>query len=484
MERMKDMDILGNGRELFRRDTHPYLGAEDVLDEARRGDYLEQLNRNRANSRTDAVEITYYYEVANPGEPGQGLLQAARMVLEHGTLKPWEDEGDRRGRKPARYDEYMSWATDIRLLGYNRRAGVESGLLTIAYPTLFFDKREDNRFPLAQWLMAVASEPFSAFSFYQAARVVDARFPPSLWRKFPGQRWPHRRIRQYLGMSGAEPLIGTIVKPKTGLTPGLFARSVVEAALAGARFTKADENMHLSLRQVPRYVSRVVRDLERAGFDLGRDPQPGGRRFLFAPHITTDADQIQTYAQAALEAGANALMFSPYYSGGFQGMAEVVERFDVPVYAHTAGMNVFGGSSTWGISSHLLYLLAAVFGAAFMQNTTVNGYLRPDDTEKVKILSCLRENRLLGDQGMTLAVAGGLGPHNIGTNLAVLGEEGRMLLAGSSVYGHPDGPRAGVEALLLAHRAYREEHLTEKEALQAYALRLGPGGRALLAALM
>ena len=55
-------------------------------------------------------------------------------------------------------------------------------------------------------------------------------------------------------------IIGTIVKPKTGLSPELFSRSVVQAALAGARFTKADENMHLAPADVPRYVERVVKD--------------------------------------------------------------------------------------------------------------------------------------------------------------------------------------------------------------------------------
>ena len=70
--------------------------------------------------------------------------------------------------------------------------------------------------------------------------------------------------------TGSEPIIGTIVKPKTGLTPQLFSRAVVEAASAGALFTKADENMHLTLKEVPKFVGLTVRDLEREGFDLGR----------------------------------------------------------------------------------------------------------------------------------------------------------------------------------------------------------------------
>jgi ribulose 1,5-bisphosphate carboxylase large subunit-like protein len=217
--------------------------------------------------------------------------------------------------------------------------------------------------------------------------------------------------------------------------PITFSRSVEEAAPAGARLTKADENMHLTLAEVSRYVGRAVKDLESAGFDLGKAEHPRKRRFLFAPHITTDADCIGEYAKAAVEAGANALMFSPYYGGGFPVMAEIIERHDVPVYAHTTGMNVTMGSPTWGIDPRLMYLLAGLYGAAFMQLTTMRGYLIPDDTEKAAILETLTMHRLEGNSGMTLAIAGGLGPSNIGKNMGALGREGRMYLAGTSVYG-------------------------------------------------
>jgi ribulose 1,5-bisphosphate carboxylase large subunit-like protein len=301
--------------------------------------------------------------------------------------------------------------------------------------------------------------------------------------RFPTRLWPHSRVRAYLNMAADEPIIGTIVKPKTGLTPELFSHSVVEAALAGARFTKADENMHLTLAELPRYVSRVARDLASAGFDLGRSSLPKGKRFLFAPHITTDPDRLMEYARVAVEAGANALMFSPYYGGGFPRIAEIVEKLDVPVYAHTAGMNVTTGSATWGMDPRVTYLLAGLYGAAFMQLTTTRGYLRPDDGEKGTILETLTRHGLEGAGGMTLAIAGGLGPANIGMNMEVLGREGRMFLAGTSVYSHPDGPGAGVRAIIQAYRAYADEGITDTEKLKEYAKAKGKEAGELLRAL-
>ena len=468
---------------LKRRTSHPYIGATAISTASQSAEAVALVNKGRDNSRGPAVEVTYWFEVARDGKPMEGLIEAARMVLDHGTLKPWHQEGDAAVEKPADYDEYMSWATSLSLLCRNDAEGVETGLVSIAYPLRFFDKRPDGRIPLAQMFMAMASEPFSAFSFYQGARLVDVKLPPELLARFPARRWPHSRVREYLGLRDGEPIIGTIVKPKTGLTPELFSRSVVEAARAGARFTKADENMHLSLADVPRYVSRVVKDLEAAGFDLGRSAKPRGRRFLFAPHITTDSDLMASYAKAAVDAGANALMFSPYYGGGFPLMAEIIERHDIPVYAHTAGMNVATGSATWGFDPRVTYMLAGLYGAAFMQLTTTRGYLKPDDTEKGPILETLKRHGLEGASGMTLAIAGGLGPSNIGTNMRLLGSDGRMFLAGTSVYSHPDGPASGVKAIIAAYEAYANEGITDPGKLREYAASRGAAGKELLRAL-
>lgn len=459
-------------------ETHPYIGRRIISHPGEGAETITALNTDRLVGGAEAVEVTYYFSVDHKGLPLAGLANAAKMVLEHGTLKPWHSEGDPSVSKPAAYDSFMSWATGIGLL--EQGPGWEAGLVTIAYPLAFFDKREDGRVPLGQLMMAIASEPYSAFSFYRAAKIVDVRFPASLRRRFPGQRWPNERVRAYLGLAPGEPIIGTIVKPKTGLTPELFSRSVVEAASAGARFTKADENMHLTLKDVSRYVGRVAKDLAAAGFDLGRDSAPRGRRFLFAPHITTDADSIDEYARAALDAGANALMFSPYYGGGFLAMSRIVEEYDVPVYAHTAGMNVTTGSPGWGMDPRVMYVLSGLFGAAFMQLTAVDGYLRPSDAEKPPILAALKENGLDGEKGMTLAIAGGMSPKVIGRNVKALGGTGRMFLAGTSVYGHPDGPTAGVKALIAAYAAFERESITEVEGLRRFARGLGGDeGRAL-----
>jgi ribulose-bisphosphate carboxylase large chain len=464
------------------RREHPYIGRKAIQSSSRSESILEELNYQRDNRETH-VEVDYYIELDHTGQPFDALKKAAKMILEHGTVKSWQSEGDSRLSKPAGFDKYMAWATDIKLLEHDETRAFESGIISIAYPLTFFDKASGYAFPMTQLLMTIASEPATAFSFYRGAKIIDVRLPETLYSRLPGVRWTHSRVREYLRIGPEDPIIGTIVKPKTGLTPGLFSRAVVEAALAGARFTKADENMHLTLQQVPEFVSRTVEDLREAGFDLGHG-EPQGTRFIFAPHITAEPSEIVEYAKAAVSAGANALMFSPYYGGGFQKLAEIVQLFDVPVYAHTAGMNVFTGARNWGFDSSVMYQFAARFGAAFMQLTAINGYLRPDDIEKSFILKKLRQQGLEGDNGMTLVIAGGISPKNIGENIQALGFHGRMFLAGTSVYSHPDGSASGVRAIMQAYQAYREQGITTQDELRIYARKLGVEGIPLAHALV
>ena len=134
------MNIIGNGGELIRGTRHPYINRTSLAMGGRSRAAVATLNKDRNNTRGPAVTVTYYFEVAHDGAPMEGLGHATQMLLEHGTLKPWRRESDATLHKPADYDDFMSWAADIRLIGYNKKAGMESGLVRIAYPLKFFDK--------------------------------------------------------------------------------------------------------------------------------------------------------------------------------------------------------------------------------------------------------------------------------------------------------------------------------------------------------
>ncbi|MBL7170717.1 MAG: hypothetical protein ISS46_01840 [Candidatus Omnitrophica bacterium] len=420
---------------------HPYIGKSFLKMESIERRIFNSVNKGRTY-RGDAV-ITTYYLTSKPkkGPVFSGIENAINMMLIHGTVEVWPDHG----KEPVSYRNHMSWLKEVRFL--EKRRVKESALIKIATPLAFFEKGDC---PLSQLRLATASEPFNAFIDF-TARVVDYEFPEKFKRKFLGQVWPHKRVREYLNIGRDEPIIGTIVKPKW-LPPKLFAQRVAEAALGGALFIKSDENLHMTKQEVTEYVRETVRMLKNNGFDLSREPKRGRKRILFAPHITTNPTEIFEYAQIAVDNGANCLMFSPHLAGDFGVIKEIYqmgEKYRVPIYAHTAGMNRICGDQAYacGEDPRTVYFLAALSGAAFMQLPGIGSYIRPTDAEKKPILDKLKREGLEGDRGMTLVIAGGLSPENIGRNIKILGSQGRMFLAGTSVFHHPGGIKAGIEAL-------------------------------------
>ncbi|MEK6645589.1 MAG: RuBisCO large subunit C-terminal-like domain-containing protein [Candidatus Firestonebacteria bacterium] len=436
--------IQGTGKLLKKMDMHPYINQRPLKLKAVENRILYNVNKGRKHSG-EVVETTYYLTAnSNEGKFG-GIEEAINALLIHATVELWPGTG----KDPKKYRQHLSYLKDIKFLGVNPKEKQEAALITISTPLEFFDK-ETNGVSLAQLRMATASEPFNAFSNF-TARIVDYQFPEKFKKGFLGQIWPHKRIREYLNISEKEPIIGTIVKPKW-LPKELFAKKVLEAANAGALFVKSDENLHLTKKELAEYVALTVKLLEKNGFDLSLNSKSSKKKFIFAPHITTNWFSILEYAKIAVDCGANALMFSTHLAGDFEVIRKIYEmggKYKIPIYAHTAGMNRTTGDPnfSFGEDAKTVYLLASLSGSAFMQLPAIQGYIKPTDIEKLSIINRLEKDGLVGNNGMTLVIAGGLSPENIGHNIKIFGVEGKMFLAGTSVYHHPGGVQAGILAL-------------------------------------
>ena len=446
-------------------EEHPYINQKPIVHKD-----IEQrmlaLNRGREGSREDAIKTTYYVWGKSRGNCFETIQYAIEMMLVCGTTEAWSEPG----AQPDGYGDHMSWLQSVKFLEAPDE-GTEAALVTIMTPLLFFDQSEYG-VPLAQLRMATAVEPFNAICGY-TARVVDYVFPESLKQKFLGQVWPHKRIRKYLQVNDNEPILGTIVKPKW-LPRTHFAKTVLACAEAGAGFVKSDENLHLSTRDLESYVRLTVTLLEEADYDLSLAPNHNKRRFLFAPHITANAFDMVERAKISVDAGANVLMFSPHLAGDYEVIRQIYDlgqRYQVPVFAHCAGMNRYTGDPNYrfGEDPRTAYLLAALSGVTFMQLPAVYGYVRPTDVEKMPIVERLRQEGLEGNDGMTLVIAGGLSAVNVGHNIKLFGAEGKMFLAGTSVSHHPDGIAAGFAAIRLAAAA-ASQGIVDRKALK-YILR-------------
>jgi ribulose-bisphosphate carboxylase large chain len=353
-------------------------------------------------------------------------------------------------------------------------AGVEAfdstgrlGLLHVAFPLKMMLQADGHLTSTDLLHTTAAAIIFDVFE-NQDARLVRLQIPEKVIRTFPGPAYGPSGVRRITGFAPDQPAFGTILKPTAGITPDDIERLMAEVAACPLfLFVKEDEDLYPNLDYSPvrERVRRGVAAIQRAR------EQRDGRGLLFAPHITAAPYEILATVQAALEAGANALMFSETFSGGTVRMVrEATRHLPNPpaIYGHNAGIGV----KTRGIWREVIDLLARLDGIDFRQTAPVrpgNPFLRPYGAEweaSEDILS----RPLAGIRPTMIARAGALDQGNIGINLADADRRGLgenvLFLAGSAINsiknaaGEAD-PKLGAEAMLEAIEIHRSGELAE-----------------------
>ena len=228
-------------------------------------------------------------------------------------------------------------------------------------------------------------------------------------------------------------VVGAIVKPALGLTPDEAAAVAAELASGGARLVKDDE-----LLTSPAY-SPLEERVRRVAARL-----PGSVRY--APNVSGSHEALLARAEAAVAAGAGALMLNAFAQGLAALQALRAAELGVPIFAHRVGAAFLRRGGPVSVSAGVLAELTMLLGADYVQVGSFGERTFDTDGEiHEQIAAC---------QGRATAVlGGGVGPENAREQLERAGRRsGVMLLLGSEAYAHPDGVRAGVAATVEALR--------------------------------
>lgn len=225
-------------------------------------------------------------------------------------------------------------------------------------------------------------------------------------------------------------LVGAIVKPALGLTPAEFASTAAALARGGADLVKDDELLTdpsgCPLDARVRAVAAAVGDA------------------MYAPNVTGPTESLLARAEAAVAAGATALMLNVFAQGLDSLRALRDADFGVPLFAHRVGGAFFTRGDRVSVEPRVLAELTRLCGADFVQVGSFTERVH-DSAEDVRtqLAAC---HAPLGDARASLAViGGGVGPDNARDQLAQAGlNRGVMLLLGSAAYLDPGGPEGAV----------------------------------------
>jgi ribulose-bisphosphate carboxylase large chain len=301
----------------------------------------------------------------------------------------------------------------------------------IAYPLALF---EPGNIP--QLLSSVAGNIFSMKSV-KKLRLEDIALPDKYINAFPGPAFGVSGIRKKLNIY-KRPLLGSIMKPKLGLTWKQHAHYAYLTFLGGIDLVKDDEN--LTSQAFNDFTKRTIEILRLAR----RAEKETNSRKVCALNVTAPADEMIRRAELIKRHGGRCAMVD-IISVGWSGV-QALRRANLGLilHGHRAMHAAFSRDPREGISMLVLAKLARLAGIDQLHLGTVVGKMEGsvEETKQLYRFALSQWGRL---KPMLPVASGGLHPGLVPTLYKYTGNDVIMNFGGG-LHGHPKGTLAGAIA--------------------------------------
>ncbi len=405
-------------------------------------------------------EVVAKYQIRS----GLPLEEAAKRIAEEESTGTWT---------------HVSTTTKSIEKKYSARVSSidrERRTAEICYPYADFDLKTGG---IPQALSIIAGNLFGLGAL-DGVRLLDVSFPKDFVQQFDGPNFGIEGVRKLLGTSKEKrPHIGTIIKPKIGLSPKQTAEVAFEAAIGGVDFIKDDETLvDQSFCSLEKRVAAVINKMDEVKDETGKT-------VLYACNVTS-TDIVKT-AERAMKAGANCLMVD-VLTCGFGSLQILSEKFrKVPIHVHRTMHAAIDRSKDFGIDFLVLAKLIRLAGGDQVHIGSVVGKMEGDKRDVQAIEETIehsvikRHTGLLGNNWYGIkpvfaVCSGGLHPGLVPELVKLLGRD-IVIQAGGGIHGHPFGTRAGAKAMRqsvdavmkgIPLREYSRDHVELAKALEKW----------------
>jgi len=341
---------------------------------------------------------------------------------------------------------------------------IDGNLATIAYP---IDDLSVDIGSVPQILSLIAGNLFGLEAL-DGVRLEDVQFPQCVINSFPGPRFGVGGLRSILKRPWM-PLIGTIVKPKIGLSPTETADYVYEVGMGGLTNSKDDETLvNQSFCPIQERTQAIAEAIDRVREETGH-------RMIHAINISTRGDRILEVADIVQDLGATEIMVDVLTTGfgALQALADD-PSIKIPVHVHRTMHAAITRNKEHGIAMRVFAKLVRMCGGDALHIGTFGvGKMEGDpDEDRSNQDACVSKMRSL--KPVMPVCSGGLHPGLV-HKLIEIGGNDLQIQAGGGVAGHPGGVRRGAMAMCQAVEAafngipaekYAEEHEELRIALE------------------
>lgn len=363
-------------------------------------------------------------------------------------------------------------------------------LVWIAYPWRLFDRGGN-----IQNILTYVVSNVLGMKEVTALKLLDVWFPPSMLEQYDGPSYTLDDMRKYLGVYD-RPILGTIIKPKIGLTSAEYAEVCYDFWVGGGDFVKNDEpQADQDFCPYEKMVKHVKEAMDKAVKETGKKKIHSFN--VSAADFDTMIERCEMIRNAGFEKGSYAFMIDGITAGwmavqtlrrkypdvfihyhrashGAYTRSESPFGFSVLVHAKfarlagvsgihtgTAGVGKMAGSPGEDIvAAHSILQLYAK-GHFFEQSWSKIPVkdidfekLNKDDKSKKRILD---DDSWRGLKKCCPIVSGGLNPTLLKPFMDIMGGFDFITTMGAGCHAHPDGTRAGAKALVQACEAYKKK---------------------------
>ncbi len=361
-----------------------------------------------------------------------------------------------------------------------KKVGEHAGYIKIAYPFRHFDWKN----PL-QFQASVLGNIFGLKEL-EELYILDISFPVKWQKIFNGPKFGIEGIREMVGTEKSRrPHIGTIVKPKVGLSPKEFAHVAYQAYSGGLDLVKDDENL------IDQNFCRWRERFDEMMKVVDKVEKETGRKVLYSTNITDKVSRMVERVDYLKEHGWKIAMLDVYILGlsALMEIKEELDRAGIAIHGHRAGYAAHERGN-FGVSFYIYAKFYRLIGVDQLHVGTGVGKMEGGILHVKRIQEIVAERKgeakeYLGSLEFEWArhikpvlpiASGGIDPTRIPALIELFGRDVNIQ-AGGGVHGHPRGTYYGAMAMRQAVEAvmnrtsleeYAKNHNELREALKTW----------------
>ncbi len=331
---------------------------------------------------------------------------------------------------------------------------IKGNFVKIAYPIEIF---EPGNMPSI--LSGIAGNVFGMKDI-KYLRLEDLTFPKKIVKSFHGPKYGIKGIRKMINVKD-RPLVGTIVKPKLGLTPKQHAEYAYNAWKGGLDLVKSDENLtNQSFNQFKKRFLLTIKAMKRVEKETGE-------KKIYVENVTAETKEMVKRAKFIRDNGGNCVMIDILTAGwgAFQTLRN--ENLNLIIHAHRAGHGMFTEDPNQGMSMEVIAQLARMIGTDNLHIGAIFGKMKGGEEETVHIKQEI-ESESTKQTGKNLSqkwygvkptfavCSGGIHAGVLQKLVRVMGKD-IIMQAGGGVGAHPLGIQAGARSMRQAVDAIMKE---------------------------